>query len=714
MRVNWVFALSVVLILIWAIGCDSGDDSNTPNVEQPDGVTITWPADGDTFRVPVGLHNDEEGCGSFYFIEGELLINAQIHADVPGGPITAVRAGNTVYPTSEDFEMFFTGVGEDHLEPVFPTPFYSYTTTYFQCTVTAGNGSEWLSPRIYVTTVLIPDQSLNMEAIPLPPTLTDVQYNSVQETISFTYCNHAWNAEDQYVEIIQFHDGEEPVVLDTVYANSYFIPQNSDGPFGLIPFAVNSFGMGQGDTIPAVQEVPAAPILHEILEYTQTTVNMSWSDQSIDEDGFRIERKQDNTDWETDGSVSAGSGIIYYQSTGLQAHTTYSFRVIAFNDAGDSNPSNEQTVITLDLELPSAPTDVQAVSYSTTMIQVRWQDPGVCDSFQIDRRTVLSEWARVIRTPDGVEIYNDFGLMEGTTYFYRVGSVNAAGISWSADSAVASTPAAGAPASPSDLEAEVTVGIGVVLSWTDNATDEIGFIISRGETGHQFQTIDSVNANSTAYLDSLGDLTGMYNYRVRAFNEHGNSEWTQLIGVNYEFCSDGIIPLCLSPSRNFWRYAVEDEENDTTYEIERVVADVDYIENIEHYLIIEHPFPQGEIESDSVVYLKNFSGEGCRGAAYPLTQSSTSELLFQYPIGGLGTHYFYHGDSVLVISRGTTMTVSGVTYTGVLGYQRFLHGLNRSIRYWVKPEEMGIIREEEVVSSQIVLTRDVTTFGVNN
>jgi len=236
----------------------------------------------------------------------------------------------------------------------------------------------------------------------------------------------------------------------------------------------------------------------------------------------------------------------------------------------------------------------------------------------------------------------------------------------------------------------------------------LGFIISRGETGHQFFDIDTTEVNATAYYDSLREFWGEYNYRVRAYNQHGDSEPVQLTGINYNFCSDGIIPLCLSPSRYYWRYMVHEEAPDTTYQIERLVGAVAYLADYDHYLIVEHPY--GIDHFDSLMYLRNFTDEGCRAVAWPLNEYSSSELLFQYPVGNIGSSYTYHGDSVLVIQRGTTMTVEGVVYTGVIGYQRFIRGTGRSIRYWVKPLAQGIIREEEVVSSEIILTRDLTAY----
>jgi fibronectin type 3 domain-containing protein len=446
---------------------------------------------------------------------------------------------------------------------------------------------------------------------------------------------------------------------------------------------------------------PNAPILLAVLDYGQTYANMNWSDQSTDEDGFRVEKKQAGGEWQTAGLV--GANEVNYNAAGLTPGTEYSFRVFAYNEGGDSGPTNVQTITTHENNQPSAPTLVQGNATSTTSILLTWQKQGEPDSFRVERKTSSSDFSEVIRVAADIEEFENTGLTPNTTYIYRVGAKNEAGTAWSSESDPVTTPFEGAPNAPSNVEAEGVIGFGITLNWTDNSSDEDGFIIRRNTSGHSFQTIDSVDANVTTYYDDLGDAQETYTYRVRSFNEHGESGDAQSNTVEFSFNSPGIIPL--RPG-NEWRYNVI-ENGQEPFELRRVVASqVGYVMNVDHYLIVEHPFPTGEAEIDSTIYLRNFEGVGCKGVPYPLTGNSVSELLFRYPTGNLGSHYFYRGDSISVISTGTTKTVNEVTYDGVVGYQRFLHGQSRSIRYWLKPEEIGIILEEEVVSSAIVLKRE--------
>jgi subtilisin len=73
-------------------------------------------------------------------------------------------------------------------------------------------------------------------------------------------------------------------------------------------------------------------------------INLSWTDNSSFEGGFKIER------WNGSSYVqinTVGANVTTYADTGLASSTTYSYRVRAFNNAGDSAYSNEASATTL-------------------------------------------------------------------------------------------------------------------------------------------------------------------------------------------------------------------------------------------------------------------------------------------------------------------------------------------------------------------------------
>lgn len=74
-----------------------------------------------------------------------------------------------------------------------------------------------------------------------------------------------------------------------------------------------------------------------------THVNLTWTDNATNEDGYKVERKTGNGTYALLGST--GVNINQYVDSTVTINTTYTYRVYAYNAAGNSlNYSNEYTV----------------------------------------------------------------------------------------------------------------------------------------------------------------------------------------------------------------------------------------------------------------------------------------------------------------------------------------------------------------------------------
>ena len=63
------------------------------------------------------------------------------------------------------------------------------------------------------------------------------------------------------------------------------------------------------------------------------------------------------------------------------------------------------------------------------------------------------------------------------------------------------------------------------LTWQDESENEVGFQILRSDNGEEFKVVGFVGANTTKYQDKVGKyVTGSFTYKVRAFNQVGQSE----------------------------------------------------------------------------------------------------------------------------------------------------------------------------------------------
>ena len=90
---------------------------------------------------------------------------------------------------------------------------------------------------------------------------------------------------------------------------------------------------------------PAAPSGLGATAASSSTIDLTWTDNSNNEAGFKIERSTSSTTGFTQiGIVSAN--ITSYTSSSLNASTTYYYRVRAYNSAGDSSYSNTAYAMT--------------------------------------------------------------------------------------------------------------------------------------------------------------------------------------------------------------------------------------------------------------------------------------------------------------------------------------------------------------------------------
>ncbi|HEY4491896.1 MAG TPA: fibronectin type III domain-containing protein, partial [Acidobacteriota bacterium] len=84
--------------------------------------------------------------------------------------------------------------------------------------------------------------------------------------------------------------------------------------------------------------LPAAPSNLIASAVSKSQINLSWLDNSNNEQGFRIERSTNGNSFTLIATV--GSGVTSFANTGLKANKTYYYRVRAYNSAGNSAYSN--------------------------------------------------------------------------------------------------------------------------------------------------------------------------------------------------------------------------------------------------------------------------------------------------------------------------------------------------------------------------------------
>ncbi len=153
--------------------------------------------------------------------------------------------------------------------------------------------------------------------------------------------------------------------------------------------------------------IPNAPSSLTCTAVSSSQIDLSWQDNSGNEDGFKIERKKVGESFSL--IYTTGANITSYSDTGIEANTTYYYRVHAYNTAGDSAYSNEAFDTTQVLV-------ATAVSYD--QIDLTWRDYfDNEDGFKIERRKVGESFSLIYTTGENVTAWSNIGIDVNTTYY---------------------------------------------------------------------------------------------------------------------------------------------------------------------------------------------------------------------------------------------------------------------------------------------------------
>ncbi|MFN8630190.1 MAG: Ig-like domain repeat protein, partial [Chloroflexota bacterium] len=263
-------------------------------------------------------------------------------------------------------------------------------------------------------------------------------------------------------------------------------------------------------------------------------IRLTWTDNSTDEAGFRIQRATNAAFTTGVATITVGANVTTYLNTGRAANTTYYYRVLAFNAAGDSAWSNVVTVIPGGTA-PAAPSNLVATAFSTTRIDLTWTDNSNNETgFTIQRATnaAFTTGLATINVGANVTAYSNTGRAPGTRYYYRVRANSGFGNSgWSNVAFATTVPVIGAvpggvtvtpPAAPAGRTS-------LTISWTytsNGAAGPILFDVQRSNTGAGGWTTVANNIVAMTFTNTGLPVNTVRYYRVRTVTPGGNSAWS--------------------------------------------------------------------------------------------------------------------------------------------------------------------------------------------
>ena len=308
--------------------------------------------------------------------------------------------------------------------------------------------------------------------------------------------------------------------------NHFDFGVNSGTTYYYVVTAVNA----TGESAPSAQvstgpetSVPTAPAVPTNLQAAAGNgqVALTWT-ASSGATGYHVKRSTTNGSGYqavTSGLVSGSS----YTDTSVTNGTTYYYVVTAVNNAGESASSSQVAATPASTgSTLAAPTNLKATVGS--YVYLTWSGVSGAASYRVKRSTTSGTGYTTIGSGITGTNHFDFGVNSGTTYYYVVTAVNAAGES--APSAPASTGGGTStptvPVAPTGVQA-APGSAQITLTWTASS-GATGYHVKRSTTsGSGYVAVTSGLIAGTSYTDTNVTNGTTYYYVVTAANDAGES-----------------------------------------------------------------------------------------------------------------------------------------------------------------------------------------------
>ena len=176
--------------------------------------------------------------------------------------------------------------------------------------------------------------------------------------------------------------------------------------------------------------IPIAPTNLAVTATTKTSINLSFTDNSIDESGFRLERSTNaGSTWSLIATLPVNQTTFLDQN--LSCSSNYAYRVKSYNSAGKSAYSNTINTATSLCTPPALPDSITSIS-SINSITLNWNDVADETAYIIEQSLDNAKtWNTLATLPQDSISYPITGLDRGTTYYFRLAIQNDYGITYS-------------------------------------------------------------------------------------------------------------------------------------------------------------------------------------------------------------------------------------------------------------------------------------------
>ena len=262
-------------------------------------------------------------------------------------------------------------------------------------------------------------------------------------------------------------------------------------------------------------------------------IEVTWVDGVANEAGWEVHRS-------TTGPVSGftlraslPANTTAYTDSTLASGTEYCYQVRSFRTTGPkkSYAAFSNVGCSSTFAPPPAPSNVNAVPRSSTIIDISWTDNSNNSwdgeqGFRVERAgDAAGPWQSVASLgPNTTYFAAGNGITPDQEHCYRVIAVNPYGESPS------DTDCTAAPRTPTGISATSANGQSIDVGWVDASSVEDGYEVQRASDG-VWQAIANLSTNANGYHDAAISADAVYEYRIRAKRDGGFSDFSGTVTI---------------------------------------------------------------------------------------------------------------------------------------------------------------------------------------
>ena len=240
-----------------------------------------------------------------------------------------------------------------------------------------------------------------------------------------------------------------------------------------------------------------------------------------------------------DGAAGTNAGQVALSSMPTTAYWGM------FNYAPDSNIYTDYSAVFClfqysnvalgGLPAPATPTGLLIGGTATNGLTLQWNTDVFSAGYIIERRPeggVFTQIANLTGTnTQTTQSFTDTGLNSDTSYQYCVLAYNTTGTSSTSSIATGATSNGTSATRPGFLTATPGTGGSINVAWSDNSSNETGFLLQRRAANGAWTLLQTLPANTTSAIDSTALPGVVYEYEICATSAGGNSSWATSVSL---------------------------------------------------------------------------------------------------------------------------------------------------------------------------------------